>query len=500
MRKLITALIFAGAVCVTSNPYLPETPSCAAETLFEAVSIWDGSIDTSWYSADQAELHINTAAQLAGIGELLENGTSMLGQTIILDADLVLNDISAYDKWASTPPANEWEEIGNPIRFPFEGTFDGGGHTITGMYGNGIFGGISENSCIRNLHLDYAFLDVRSSGYNGGIVMCCKGGTIMGCSVEGTSSRKWAFSNTDYTGGICGLLQGGSITDCRVSGEMNFTSTSASDVFAHAYIGGICGRSESGIIRRCGSEMAISYTGSYYMKIGGICGEVVLDGAVIEDCFCRADIIAQNAREDGCGAGGIAGLVNYGVTLKNCYPIGAVDARTRTGYLGGIVGHYGGDQISNTYHVGMVRSQSHEGGLVGTCWEEDVLEHCYYLAEDAERGVGETRVSDKGTAESMEYLQSEEFAAVLGESFVYNEGSYPLLAWELGGSEMLMGDVNEDGTLSVLDVILLQKVLLGREKLTETGGKLADLAADSAVDGFDLAVLKRRLLDPDMVK
>ncbi len=494
MRKFITAVILAGVLCVPSNPYSPETPVYAAETLFEATPVWDRSTDTSWYSADQAELHINTAAQLAGIGELLENGTSMLGQTIILDADLVLNDISAYDKWASTPPANEWEEIGTPIRSFFDGTFDGGGHTITGMYGNGIFGGISENSCIRNLHLDYAFLDVRSSGYNGGIVMCCKGGTIIGCSVEGTSSRKWAFSDIDYIGGICGLLQGGSITDCRVSGEMNFTSTSASDVFVHAYIGGICGRSESGIIRRCGSEMAISYTGSYYMKIGGICGEVVLDGAVIENCFCRADIIAQNAREDGCAAGGIAGLVNAGVTLKNCYHIGAVDAKIRTGYLGGIVGHYGGDQISNTYHVGMVRSQSHEGGLVGTCWEEDVLELCYYLAEDAERGVGDTRLSDKGTAESMEYLQSEEFAAVLGESFVYNEGGYPFLVWELGGSEMLMGDVNEDGTLSALDVILLQKVLLGQEKLTETGGKLADLAADGAVDGFDLAVLKRMLL------
>ncbi len=61
-------------------------------------------------------------------------------------------------------------------------------------------------------------------------------------------------------------------------------------------------------------------------------------------------------------------------------------------------------------------------------------------------------------------------------------------------SRLLSGDVNEDGTVNVQDVILLQKHLLGQTALSNTGFAAAELCADAAVDAYDLAFLKKKLL------
>ncbi len=59
------------------------------------------------------------------------------------------------------------------------------------------------------------------------------------------------------------------------------------------------------------------------------------------------------------------------------------------------------------------------------------------------------------------------------------------------GSKVI-GDVNVDGTFSVLDVVMLQKWLLNAGEITDCAA--GDLHEDGIVDGFDLAVMKRILL------
>ena len=57
------------------------------------------------------------------------------------------------------------------------------------------------------------------------------------------------------------------------------------------------------------------------------------------------------------------------------------------------------------------------------------------------------------------------------------------------------GDVNADGALSVIDVILLQKWLLAVPDAELTDWKAADLCEDNIINVFDLHLLKRMLLE-----
>ena len=89
-------------------------------------NVWDGTTDTSWYDSNDPKdtYTISTAAQLAGLAQLVNNGNTFSGKTITLDADIVLCD-------------HEWTPIGkyanNSNDHDFQGTFDGGGNTVSGL-------------------------------------------------------------------------------------------------------------------------------------------------------------------------------------------------------------------------------------------------------------------------------------------------------------------------------------------------------------------------------
>ena len=123
------------------------------------------------------------------------------------------------------------------------------------------------------------------------------------------------------------------------------------------------------------------------------------------------------------------------------------------------------------------------------------ISNAYYLSSTAVKGIG-TSDEDTTIAKSASNMQKESFAESLGEAFVYNEGGYPLLAWEAAlQQEPLMGDVNLDGIFDVADIKLLQDYLVCRETLTAEQGAVADVCTDGVLDAFDLCVLKRMYLE-----
>ncbi len=63
--------------------------------------------------------------------------------------------------------------------------------------------------------------------------------------------------------------------------------------------------------------------------------------------------------------------------------------------------------------------------------------------------------------------------------------------------DIISGDVNQDQTVNTADIVLLQKYLLGEVSLTETQAKAADVQANNTVNGFDLAVLRQKLVQKD---
>ena len=61
-------------------------------------------------------------------------------------------------------------------------------------------------------------------------------------------------------------------------------------------------------------------------------------------------------------------------------------------------------------------------------------------------------------------------------------------------SELQTGDINQDGTCNLADLVLLQEYLLNISTLTPEQGALADCTKDQMLDGMDLAVLRQMVL------
>lgn len=57
-----------------------------------------------------------------------------------------------------------------------------------------------------------------------------------------------------------------------------------------------------------------------------------------------------------------------------------------------------------------------------------------------------------------------------------------------------LGDLNSDNTLTTADAVLLQRYLLQERTLTQSQWQTADLNADGTVNGFDLALLRQKLV------
>ena len=74
-----------------------------------------------------------------------------------------------------------------------------------------------------------------------------------------------------------------------------------------------------------------------------------------------------------------------------------------------------------------------------------------------------------------------------------SEGSVDAETYD-GGKAILMGDVNNDGSVGVIDVIIVQRWLHRSDKILLANRKAADLDRDSSINIFDLDLLKHILL------
>ena len=89
-------------------------------------SIWNGTADVSWYESSAQAYNLTTAEQLAGLAQLVNDGTSdFSGKTITIGADIFLNDTTgASDGSWSKKSHRMWTPIGTQSN-PFKGEFDG---------------------------------------------------------------------------------------------------------------------------------------------------------------------------------------------------------------------------------------------------------------------------------------------------------------------------------------------------------------------------------------
>lgn len=156
----------------------------------------------------------------------------------------------------------EWKPIGTYDSYDavYTGTFDGQGHTISGLYFNhpdasyvGLFGYIGANGKISNVGVSDSYFQFRMKG--GGV--CGKNdkdGVLQNCSNSSTVIGK---NQNSRTGGVCGD-NSGTVRDCKNTGSVS----------GENFVGGVCGIN-LGTIKSCYNTGSVHGTNIY---VGGVCG------------------------------------------------------------------------------------------------------------------------------------------------------------------------------------------------------------------------------------
>lgn len=284
--------------------------------------------DTSWYIDDAAgrEYTLDTVEELFGFAYKAQS-VNFDEQTIKLGADIIVNanapkTKAAWTTYLANNQVEEWVSIGNES-LGFSGTFDGDGHTISGVYLNtstatqGLFGAI-DGGIVRELNLENSYF-VTSQSTLGSIV-----GRTINSSIISVYSNAILESNyaNEYgrVGGISGQIDTGTVTinDCWFDGDINSA-------------GG---------------------------KIGGIVGRVAAVNANITNCLNTGNITNNFAGTSG-GLVDVGGLIggrnnnaNTPVTLSNCFNAGTLTLNGGTVTAGVAIGSMywnGSVTISNVY-------------------------------------------------------------------------------------------------------------------------------------------------------
>lgn len=222
-------------------------------------------------------------------------------------------------------------------------------------------------------------------------------------------------------------------------------------------------------------------------RCGGIAGR--LQQGKITGCCFIGDVTADN---NGI-CGGIVGALHYG-TINSCYHNGNVGIEDETTDAGGIAGIADGAvdaeaQIFGCYHAnGKIAGQAINAiAFVSANFSDYVtIKSCY-----AEEGSVPSMSADiKLSAEEMKTVIPEKLVYAANRDETLNDG-YPVFEWQLP----LYGDIDDDGEITVSDVVLLQKYLVKAQTLTEDEFKRADECTPyNNVDVFDLVSVKRIVL------
>ncbi|MCD8234591.1 MAG: Ig-like domain-containing protein [Cloacibacillus porcorum] len=294
-----------------------------------------------------------------------------------------MNDIDLSENGA----ASEWLPIGQKPNI-FNGTFDGGGHTVSGYLahnvGGGLFGVIGSNSKVMNLTVN-SEVDGANTGYiySGGIAGDNQGGLITNCTNTGVVTAAGGTIENN-AGGIAGR-NSGTITGCGNSGDIQATGNGRG---THA--GGIAGQGSGGRIENCrnfGSCSIIASGDSEELyNAGGIVG---WNGKRVTNCvnLTSGDVKASGGEYSLCNAGGIAGGNDSGV-IEYCAKSGrggiiASAFGDSVNKSGGIVGENYGTVINSANSgTGAVTAtgsngDNYAGGIVGE--NNETIKNCGWL-------------------------------------------------------------------------------------------------------------------------
>ena len=209
---------------------------------------------------------VTSADGLMNVAELVNGGKTDINITLDKNIDLTGKD---------------WTPIGTDYDNSYTGTFDGGGHTITGLTITtkdqfvGLFGYLNRAGTVKNVVMEGIQITSNHMFGNTGGVAGFSWGTIENCSVSGS------VSGTVYVGGVVGAQIGGSITGCSSSATVKGTVD----------VGGVAGQTNS--------------------------------SATLTACYATGNVIIEIDPKKNIAGGSLVGM-NAGSSLLACYATGNV--------------------------------------------------------------------------------------------------------------------------------------------------------------------------------
>ena len=246
---------------------------------------------------------VYNADGLLNVAELVNGGKSDINITLTADIDLTGKD---------------WTPIGTDYDNSYTGTFDGGGHTITGLTFTtndkyaGLFGWLNKAGTVKNVVMEG--VQITSNQIYGG-------------SIGGVAGYSW-----------------GTIENCSVSGSVSGT----------VYVGGVVGAQIDGSITGCSSSATVKGM----VDVGGVVGQTN-GGATLTACYATGNVTLEIDPRKNIAGGSLVGF-NGGNGVRACYATGNV---TSTGSSTGNV-HIGGFLGDNyTYLTACYWKNNHEQGI-----------------------------------------------------------------------------------------------------------------------------------------
>ena len=249
---------------------------------------------------------VTSADGLMNIAKLVNGGKTDINITLDTDIDLTGKD---------------WTPIGTDYDNAYTGTFDGGGHTITGLT-------VTTND-------QYAGL----FGYLGKFGKFCTVKNVVMDGIQITCNHRLGSA-----GGVAGYSRAVTIENCSVSGSVSGTMRA----------GGVVGGQNGGSITGCSSSATVKGT----LNVGGVAGETN-SGATMAACYATGNVTIEIDPINNTFGGGLVGVNARGSVLA-CYATGNVTSTgSSTGnvYIGGFLGG------NNTTVTACYWKNNHEQGI-----------------------------------------------------------------------------------------------------------------------------------------
>lgn len=263
-----------------------------------------------------------------------------------------------------TPPADGGSNW-NPID-TYLGTFDGGGHTISGLV-------------------------IKGNSTRLGFFQFLKSATVKNLTLENVQiTNDFSWDGWSYVGGLAGVIDYSTIENCFVSGSV---IGNALGKWSKSCVGGVVGRIASGgtlsTVAGCGSSATVKG----HNRAGGVAGELNLDDIV--SSYATGSVTLESNTTENTYIGGLVGYC-YDSFISGCYATGSVTGSgSGTIYVGGVLGTSLCGTLNACYHAqGKVSGPNGTtGGVLGqNIWDSKfgggILNVCYWENNGQEKGIG----------------------------------------------------------------------------------------------------------------